>query len=257
MREVRFARIVLAEPLINRFHQEARCRWTVRTGFKEGVSFVKRPLQDLESRLLFAASCTCIAGTVQPVRPISVPGWVGVFTLGMIGEIFALLCSDNGPHPVAKLAVLSVCFGTQGAAILNGTGRFAPSAICGLFCVSFAGSALGKFLRKRRESMSSIVQAVSDSSPQITSGETEPFKLPMMPIRDMVVYPGLTTPFVVGRELSLGALDTPSRMTARYFLQLSTTPAMKSQRYWISHNLVAFQGSAETLRWPTGMSKSL
>jgi ATP-dependent Lon protease len=66
--------------------------------------------------------------------------------------------------------------------------------------------------------MSSIVQAVSDSSPQITSGETEPFKLPMMPIRDMVVYPGLTTPFVVGRELSLGALEYALANDGKIFL---------------------------------------
>ena len=32
-------------------------------------------------------------------------------------------------------------------------------------------------------------------------------KLPMMPIRDMVIFPYMMTPFVVGRESSVRALD--------------------------------------------------
>ena len=32
-------------------------------------------------------------------------------------------------------------------------------------------------------------------------------KLPMMPIRDMVIFPHMMTPFVVGRESSVRALE--------------------------------------------------
>jgi len=32
-------------------------------------------------------------------------------------------------------------------------------------------------------------------------------KLPMMPIRDMVIFPHMTPPFVVGRESSVRALE--------------------------------------------------
>ena len=32
-------------------------------------------------------------------------------------------------------------------------------------------------------------------------------KLPMMPIRDMVIFPYMMTPFVVGRESSVRALE--------------------------------------------------
>ena len=37
--------------------------------------------------------------------------------------------------------------------------------------------------------------------------KTESRKLPMMPIRDMVIFPYMMTPFVVGRESSVRALE--------------------------------------------------
>jgi len=36
---------------------------------------------------------------------------------------------------------------------------------------------------------------------------TSPFKLPMVPVRDMVIVPGTTVPLVVGREFSVRALE--------------------------------------------------
>lgn len=35
----------------------------------------------------------------------------------------------------------------------------------------------------------------------------EVYKLPMMPIREMVIFPHMMTPFVVGRESSVRALE--------------------------------------------------
>ena len=40
---------------------------------------------------------------------------------------------------------------------------------------------------------------------QREKGETR--KLPMMPIRDIVIFPYMMTPFVVGRESSVRALE--------------------------------------------------
>ncbi len=40
-----------------------------------------------------------------------------------------------------------------------------------------------------------------------TREKNEPRKLPMMPIRDMVIFPYMVTPFVVGRESSVRALE--------------------------------------------------
>ena len=46
---------------------------------------------------------------------------------------------------------------------------------------------------------------MTNPSKDILSGGTQ--KLPMMPIRDMVIFPYMMTPFVVGRESSVRALE--------------------------------------------------
>ena len=46
---------------------------------------------------------------------------------------------------------------------------------------------------------------MTTQSKEILSGDVR--KLPMMPIRDMVIFPHMMTPFVVGRESSVRALE--------------------------------------------------
>ena len=43
-------------------------------------------------------------------------------------------------------------------------------------------------------------------------------KLPMMPIREMVIFPHMMTPFVVGRESSVRALEEALNGDRRIFL---------------------------------------
>src|SRR6201993_3388265 len=47
---------------------------------------------------------------------------------------------------------------------------------------------------------------------------TEARKLPMMPIRDMVIFPHMMTPFVVGRESSVRALEEALTGDRKIFL---------------------------------------
>ncbi len=48
--------------------------------------------------------------------------------------------------------------------------------------------------------------------------KTEPHKLPMMPIRDMVIFPYMMTPFVVGRLSSVRALEEALNGDRKIFL---------------------------------------
>ena len=48
--------------------------------------------------------------------------------------------------------------------------------------------------------------------------KNEPRKLPMMPIRDMVIFPYMMTPFVVGRESSVRALEEALTGDRKIFL---------------------------------------
>jgi ATP-dependent Lon protease len=49
-------------------------------------------------------------------------------------------------------------------------------------------------------------------------------KLPMMPIRDVVIFPYMMTPFVVGRESSVHALEEALAGDKKIFWLPSTTP---------------------------------
>ncbi len=57
---------------------------------------------------------------------------------------------------------------------------------------------------------------MTNASKEVLSSEIR--KLPMMPIRDMVIFPYMMTPFVVGRESSVRALEEALRGDRKIFL---------------------------------------
>jgi ATP-dependent Lon protease len=57
---------------------------------------------------------------------------------------------------------------------------------------------------------------MSNATKETLSGNTQ--KLPMMPIRDMVIFPHMMTPFVVGRESSVRALEEALSGDRKIFL---------------------------------------
>ena len=57
---------------------------------------------------------------------------------------------------------------------------------------------------------------MTNPSKETLSGGTQ--KLPMMPIRDMVIFPYMMTPFVVGRESSVRALEEALSGDRKIFL---------------------------------------
>ena len=54
--------------------------------------------------------------------------------------------------------------------------------------------------------------------PRETKERGETRKLPMMPIREMVIFPFMMTPFIVGRESSVRALEEALNGDRRIFL---------------------------------------
>ncbi len=56
------------------------------------------------------------------------------------------------------------------------------------------------------------------TTPKETRDRNELRKLPMMPIRDMVIFPYMMTPFVVGRESSVQALEEALTGDRKIFL---------------------------------------
>src|ERR1700723_1755273 len=60
-----------------------------------------------------------------------------------------------------------------------------------------------------------MTQKTSDDRDLLTGA---PRKLPMMPIREMVIFPHMMTPFVVGRESSVRALEEALSGDRKIFL---------------------------------------
>jgi hypothetical protein len=165
---------------------------------------------DLELKLLMIAIGTCIWGAALLIHPEFMQISVSAITVVVIGELFALWCSDNGPHVVAKFSVLSICFGTQSIAFLSEGMHFLPSTFFAAVAVYCAWMAFEKFRKLSRQRMTSTLQAAY--------GGIAPFKLPMMPIRDMVVIPGMMTRAVAGRESSVRALEYAEANNSCIFL---------------------------------------
>ncbi len=71
-------------------------------------------------------------------------------------------------------------------------------------------------LHRYRRSRRLIGRAMTNQPKETLSGEVR--KLPMMPIRDMVIFPHMMTPFVVGRESSVRALEEALSGDRKIFL---------------------------------------
>jgi len=56
-----------------------------------------------------------------------------------------------------------------------------------------------------------------------TREKQEMKRVPMMPVRDMVIFPQQMTPFIVGREASVRALEEALAATRRSFFRPSMT----------------------------------
>lgn len=203
------------------------CNFGHQKGFGNVMKLIRL---DLELKLLLVAIGTCIWGAALLIHPEFGSISVDAVTVVVIGEIFALWCSDKGPHSIAMLAVLSICFATQSVAFFSHDRHFLPSAFCAIVAVYCTWRAFEKFRKTSGEGMTSTVSPSTDSVLQSACGGTAPFKLPMMPVRDMVIVPGMRTPFVVGRESSVRALEYAEANNVGLFLATQHDDAVDAPR---------------------------
>lgn len=176
---------------------------------------------DLESKLLFMAIGTCIGsciwGVLQLINSMSVPNLFGAFCMVAIGTQLVIWCSNKGPHTIARSTVLSLCFGSLGFLSLIQTRNILLPIAAALISVSYAQEAFRKFYQTRRGSRSSVALSAVAMQPATNSLKALS-KLPMVPVRDMVIIPGMRTPLVVGRESSVRALEYAVANNSSIFL---------------------------------------
>jgi ATP-dependent Lon protease len=92
----------------------------------------------------------------------------------------------------------------------------------------------------------------------LTSKEkTDTKRLPMMPIRDVVIFPHMMTPFVVGRESSVRALEEALATDKKIFLATQHDPTVDEPRPDEIYSVGTVANIVQSVRTPDGNIKVL
>ena len=87
--------------------------------------------------------------------------------------------------------------------------------------------------------------------------KTEPRKLPMMPIRDMVIFPYMMTPFVVGRQSSVRALEEALNGDRKIFLATQHDASIDEPKAKEIYQVGAICNIVQSVKMPDGNIKVL
>jgi ATP-dependent Lon protease len=87
--------------------------------------------------------------------------------------------------------------------------------------------------------------------------KNEPRKLPMMPIRDMVIFPYMMTPFVVGRESSVRALEEALTGDRKIFLATQHDASIDEPKAKDIYQVGAVCNIVQSVKMPDGNIKVL
>src|SRR5881275_693873 len=82
-------------------------------------------------------------------------------------------------------------------------------------------------------------------------------RLPMMPIRDVVIFPFMMTPFVVGRESSVRALEEALSGDKKIFLATQHDASVDEPRPDEIYHVGTVANIVQSLRLPDGNIKVL
>lgn len=91
--------------------------------------------------------------------------------------------------------------------------------------------------------------------PKETRGETR--KLPMMPIREMVIFPYMMTPFIVGRESSVRALEEALNGDRRIFLATQHDASIDEPKAEDVYSVGTIGNIVQSVKMPDGNIKVL
>ena len=92
---------------------------------------------------------------------------------------------------------------------------------------------------------------------QTTREKSETKRLPMMPIRDVVIFPYMMTPFVVGRESSVRALEEALAADKKIFLATQHDASVDEPRPNEIYNVGTIVNIVQSLKLPDGNIKVL
>src|SRR5262252_6419173 len=90
-----------------------------------------------------------------------------------------------------------------------------------------------------------------------TKEKYEQTKLPMVPIRDVVIFPFMMVPFVIGRESSVHALESALRGDKRIFLATQHDATIDNPKPNEIYQVGTISNIVQSLKLPDGNTKVL
>ncbi len=103
----------------------------------------------------------------------------------------------------------------------------------------------------------SHVESLSGAAMTVPRDKNEPRKLPMMPIRDMVIFPYMMTPFVVGRESSVRALEEALTGDRKIFLATQHDASIDEPKAKDIYQVGSICNIVQSVKMPDGNIKVL
>lgn len=91
----------------------------------------------------------------------------------------------------------------------------------------------------------------------LARGEQEPLTLATLPLRDVVVYPGMVTPLFVGREKSIAALEKAMKDDEWVFLPTQMDAQLEDPKKEELYQIGTVANVLQVLRLPDGSVKAL
>jgi hypothetical protein len=173
---------------------------------------------NLESKLLLVAIGTCLWAAAGLILPGLIPNQMSAINIVTIGLLLTLWCSGKGRHAVIRTAILAVGFGVDCAAFLLSSKNLFLAALCAALSLICVCGALAQYVKARREAKIQCTRTIADGASSTASDKNETRKFAMIPVRDMVIVPGMTVPLMVGREFSVRALEFALANDQKIFL---------------------------------------
>ena len=90
-----------------------------------------------------------------------------------------------------------------------------------------------------------------------TKEKYEQTKLPMVPIRDVVIFPFMMVPFVIGRESSVNALEAALKGDKRIFLATQHDATIDNPKPNEIYQVGTISNIVQSLKLPDGNTKVL
>src|SRR6187200_2382034 len=90
-----------------------------------------------------------------------------------------------------------------------------------------------------------------------TKDKYEQTRLPMVPIRDVVIFPFMMVPFVIGRESSVQALEAALKGDKRIFLATQHDATVDNPRPNEIYQVGTISNIVQSLKLPDGNTKVL